>query len=417
MRLLMITSLALVLSLSFSPFAQQRMMRMGDEPARPIDYSFPEGQDQVVVPLRVVGSAVLIPVTLSGGATFWVTLDTGMPADRALMLWDCPALDSLGLALAEDPNVRIGGAGGSGATFSPRIASSVTFKVGDLTIRDVELHALPRMKAPYQRDDGVIGRMLLANFVIVLDFDRSEMRLMLPGSYRAADGWSRIPLHYTRGVPNIAADIALTGGVEFPVELVLDLGAAHALSLYTDTDPRISVPDAHIETVTGYGISGPVLGQVARAASLTVGDQPLHNLICHFPRHDQMAGMMKEGNNGNLGFGALGRFNLVFDYADSALWIKPNGTYEKPFEYDMSGLSLQDDDSAFTVIEVLPNTPAAEAGVKKGDRIVMIDRKPVSTVPFLEFRERLKNDGLTIVLGVKRDNRTLTIPIALRRLI
>jgi len=412
------TVILTVTFIAASALPQERVVRrMGDEPARPIDYRFPDDRDEVTVPIRLVGNAVLIPVTLGDSAVFWVTLDTGMPADRSVMLWDSPSLDALGLGLAVDTTIRIAGAGGTGQAFTPRVALGISIGVGDLSIRDIEVHTLPQRGAPYKRDDGVIGRMLLANFVTELDFDRLQMRLYRPGTFQASDGWSEVPVTFKMGNPILQAAVVIDKDSSLPVQLVVDLGAAHTLSLFTEADPRIHVPQPNIATTLGWGISGPVLGQIARISSLLLGDHQLDHVICTFPQngHQDLAGT--KGRHGNLGCGALARFNLVFDYAGSRLLLKPNRSFGDPFEQEMAGLALKDDGDAFTVTEVLPNSPAAEAGISAGDRIVAVNDRPAAQIGYLNLRKMLKQPGKELAIGVERDGQRMNFRITLRRLI
>jgi len=415
-RKLLIVSLT-VLCGPVLALAQKQVVRMGDDPPAPLDFRFPAGRDMVTVPIKLVGSAVLVPITLGDSATFWVTLDSGMPADRAIMLWDCPAVDSLGLTFADAPNIRIAGAGGSGQSFSPRIASGVTVNVGDLSINDVEIHSLPPMQAPYQRDRGVVGRMLLANFVIELDFDRLEMHLHRVGTFAETPGWSKLPLTFQRGNPVVEASVTLSGDSSLPVRLVLDLGAGHVLSLYTDADPRIQVPEPNISSTLGWGISGRVAGQIARVKSLQLGDQKLDHIVCSFPQSGQQGPSGLGDNHGNLGCGAMCRFNVVFDYAGSRLLIRPNASFNEPFEQEMAGLGLKDEGKTLAVVEVLPGSPAADAGIMEGDKIVRIDARPVSEVGYLEVRELLKRAGEKVRFDIQRGDRNLDIEITLQRLI
>jgi regulator of sigma E protease len=67
-----------------------------------------------------------------------------------------------------------------------------------------------------------------------------------------------------------------------------------------------------------------------------------------------------------------------------------------------------------TIAVVLPNHPAARAGLQPGDRILAIDGKPVTAT---QISERIRGSkGRPLVLTVRRDGRELTIgPVEARR--
>jgi regulator of sigma E protease len=65
---------------------------------------------------------------------------------------------------------------------------------------------------------------------------------------------------------------------------------------------------------------------------------------------------------------------------------------------------------ASRIDEVLPNTPAAEAGLQAGDEILAIDGKRVSPVLTEHVAARVAaSDGRPIAITVERDGRTLTL--------
>ncbi len=72
------------------------------------------------------------------------------------------------------------------------------------------------------------------------------------------------------------------------------------------------------------------------------------------------------------------RYVTSIDYAQHAMWLAPiPGITPPPF--NRTGLQLsKKPDGTFTVAYVYPNSPAALAGLKTGDRIVAIDGKAAS---------------------------------------
>jgi S1-C subfamily serine protease len=86
------------------------------------------------------------------------------------------------------------------------------------------------------------------------------------------------------------------------------------------------------------------------------------------------------GVAGNFGARMLSHFTVVFDYHAQTVTFIPNGTVSQPFSRDRTGLSLtQNDANAFDVLDVVPQGPAATAGVLTGDRIVALNGTLVSS--------------------------------------
>ena len=62
------------------------------------------------------------------------------------------------------------------------------------------------------------------------------------------------------------------------------------------------------------------------------------------------------------------------------------------------------------IVEVLPGSPAAKAGIKKGDVLIMLDGKPAAT---LEDARRAMADKLIHELVLRRDGKTVTVTVTL----
>ncbi len=68
---------------------------------------------------------------------------------------------------------------------------------------------------------------------------------------------------------------------------------------------------------------------------------------------------------------------------------------------------------AFSVQEVVPETPAAEAGLRPGDSILAVNGQPVRS--FQDFKARIREyAGKEVTLTVWRDGKTLDMPVRVR---
>ncbi|HMF28198.1 MAG TPA: PDZ domain-containing protein, partial [Candidatus Cybelea sp.] len=90
--------------------------------------------------------------------------------------------------------------------------------------------------------------------------------------------------------------------------------------------------------------------------------------------------------------------------------------FDTPFSYDRSGLFLIDQNGTYIAISVLPGTPAAAAGVAKGEAIVTINGAPAATQSLAALRALLSSAAGTVVhLGVRNPQnavRDVTLTLA-----
>jgi predicted aspartyl protease len=400
-------------------YGQTRVLshHMGLEPATPLKFELPAGRQEVSIPFRTVNHHLLIPVTVDGQGPFQVILDTGMPIEQ-LMLYDNPRVASLGLSYLENVQAMVVGAGGSGKGSMARIAEGARLAIGDLKILDARISVLPTPAGFGAYHDGVIGAALFRHFAVSIDNDRSLLTLGPSEAFHPPDGAAVTPLIMEHGVPFLDAKAGIGDGGATPVRLVVDLGASHAVSLNESKQTGIRRPERSIATAIGRGVSGQLTGRVGRIRSLEIGGVTLSNVVATFPDREHSSPRGMDSRDGNLGNGVLGRFNVTFDYAGKRMVLVPSRRFSEPFEWNMSGIQADPtEEGSMEVRQVLASSPASEAHVRVGDRVVKIDGESVSEANYYPLWERMKEEGRTVVLELRRKEKLLEVSLKLRRLV
>lgn len=101
------------------------------------------------------------------------------------------------------------------------------------------------------------------------------------------------------------------------------------------------LPEERILGNLGVGLTGPIGGYIGRTSSLQLGKYTLNNIISSFPNYeDATSRVFSINRNGNIGLEIVKRFNVVFDYNRSAMYVKPITPLEKSFEHDMAGVEI-----------------------------------------------------------------------------
>ena len=415
-------SLVLVVlpSLAAAQQPEQRIVRhqgAGHEMFSGERFELPAGADEVSVPFRDVNQHILLSMMVNGKGPFDIVLDTGMPIGGVILYGD-ERVASLGLNYMEGVQVRVGGAGGTGEANPARIATNVGLRLGDLAILDARATVVPEQGGFGAYFDGIIGAGLFRNFAVTIDNDHGVLTLRRPESYKPPEGAVAVPLTLEGGAPFIEARVQIGGSPAVPVQLVVDTGATHAVSLNEGDDPKIAAPANAIATLIGRGASGEVLGRIGRIRSLEVGGFALDGVVATFPdeAHHSPRGM--DSRNGNLGNGFLRRFNVTFDYAGKRLFLARTKSAAEPFEWDMSGMQAEPTgEGTVRVRRVLPGSPAAEAGIAENDRIVRIAGEDVTEKNYFSMRERLRKNGETVSVELLRGDKPVAVSIKLRRLV
>ena len=76
---------------------------------------------------------------------------------------------------------------------------------------------------------------------------------------------------------------------------------------------------------------------------------------------------------GLIGNDLLRRFNLILNYPEQSIYLKPNTHSFESFDYAYTGLGIYQVDSEIKVIDIIPGSPGDIAGFRTGDIIFSIE--------------------------------------------
>src|SRR5690606_21593866 len=209
-------------------------------------------------------------------------------------------------------------------------------------------------------------------------------------------------------------------GTSISSKLIIDSGAGHPILLDPNSDPQLRIPDTTVSAMLGVGLNGPIHGYLGRLNSLRLGDYEIVNPIASFPDYDTLLYTDYDiPRNGNIGNEVLKRFNVVFDYPYSALYLKPNSRFDDPFEHDMSGMSLMSGGDVYRryfIANIAPGSPADEAGLEINDEILSINLQPTREMSISEIDNLLRSqDKRNLLLEYGREGQTSMAGLVLRR--
>lgn len=404
--------LALVVGFAFGGGARaQHAVRMEMSDSTRITVTAPSGVPEI--PFELINNHVIVPVSIDG-FEFDAILDTGMPSP-GLALFGGPRADALDLEIDPSIEAHARGAGGDGKALPVRMATDASLELPGVRLDRTRILLLPSFHYGGYHE-GVIGYSLFERFVVELDYEASVMRLHDPAGYRPPEGARELPLTLRHNKPFVTVRVRPTPGAEsFDAEVVVDLGASHAISLNTDESARIELPEKTVSTVLGRGLSGQVRGELGRVAELGLDGLVLTDVLASFPisQHQDPGGM--DSFAGNLGSDVLRRFTTIFDYSGRRLLLVPNASFSEPFRFDRSGVRF-DHDRTLRVREVLPGSPASESGIEVGDVLTHLDGTAVSGDDLYDVRAALRGSG-EVRVSLDRKGRRLEKTLTLRRLI
>ncbi len=361
------------------------------------------------IPFEYEMDKIIIPVSINGSKAIRCILDTGMV--EGVFLMDPAAAKELNLKYAAT-NVMLRGGGSGTATAS--MAMGASFTLEDISFENQRVIVINEA-GPLARAGvvGVVGASIFNRFVVQIDIEKKILRLYKPDEFDSKDAGESFELTLTRTKPYMNAFIDIDGKKDLPVTLVIDTGANSTLMFTVNKEKGIVTPSKSVDGVIGRGVGGEVRGKAARSKKLALGKYKLLDTIAHFYT-DGIPG----GTDGVIGMGILERFLVTFDYAGKRMFLKPNEDFTKPFEFSMIGMSvLPDKDGALSIQSVFDGSPALEAGIKKGDILISIDKKPLSFADYARLVQALITPGQKIMIEIERNGVRHEKSLELKRMI
>ena len=369
-------------------------------------------------PIEIASNKPWVQVVINNSVPQWFILDSGASGGTILAK---EAADRLGLKRGSEIGTHIGA--GAGVDVGVATLSNVTIGVaGDaMVIPEMRVFSFAHV-SPYEgrRLDGLLGEDFLWRNVVEIDYAKRRLRIIDPAKYTPSPAATIVPITLVHGLAMADAAITRPGEPTISCRFVIDTGVRTTLVLYHPFVMEHRFLETSEPTITatiGGGVGGETKGDLGRLDSLRIGTLSFAKTPVIYSR-DTVGVFAGDDADGIVGGEILRRCKTTFDYAHSRLILEPYSD-AKPLEYDMSGLFLVGqgaDYARVTVLSVAARTPAAEAGLMKGDEIMAIDGRPASQVG-VEGARQLFRTPATYRLEVKRGDTKLNVEMKARRLI
>ncbi|WP_460620035.1 aspartyl protease family protein [Hymenobacter ruber] len=392
-------------------------------PLPPGPFEFTRANDhQTSLSFQVQRNLLVVKLRLNGAGPFNFLLDSGVGTS---IITSPQLADSL--RLHHGQYFRVVGMGGTDTgllayqTDSVRVElpGAVAPRMSWLVMSEDVLNLSGYVGVPIS---GILGSELFRSFVVTIHSEMSTVVLNDPATYHPPRGrrWSSLPLSLENNKAYFTVPVQLNDSLTMPLKLVLDTGASHALSLELDSDPRMTAPARRLPTDLGRGLSGTVRGFLGRVPTLHLGRYAMRSVLTSFPDAGDVHRRIDVQRNGNIGYELLKRFSLVVDYPHRRLLLRPNTKFREPFEHDMSGIDLLatgDDYHRFLILRVMPDSPAATAGIEADEELVSVNFLPVNTFSLTQLDRMLHSeDGRVLLLVLRRPDGNLhTASLRLKR--
>ena len=350
-----------------------------------------------VIPAEVSNDAMFVSVMINGQGPFRMQVDTG--CSYSMISPDvAAAVEARGMDGDQENAEALNGFGS--IVSMPQVVLD-TVSIGPVQFEGVEAGVVPlelQSKVDSRTLDGLLGYSLFSDLFFALDFPHKSLVL---SEGRPA------------GLPPVRAELDVIDEVEVPYIAVRLQGRTVDVMIDSGYNGRLHLPPEalawlkwKVKPRPGYLLA--VAGQVGRGlVGRLSGDLEMGPVRQADPVAEISPGPA------SVGMGLLDSFCLVFDESGEKLWLcsPRGGPLPSPPERSV-GLSLLAESGGWWVAGVMPDSPAAKAGLKEGDLATEIEGRPARDWSREEIQDWINTHAsLALRLSGPSGPRDVTLPV------
>lgn len=257
--------------------------------------------------------------------------------------------------------------------------------------------------------DSIIGYSFFRRYIVRIDFDKEELEVFSPGTFRyprggylLKPGFSTLPLPYLEVEDNRSVN----------ARFIFDTGAAMCFLMSNDfaEDSALMRKSRKRYLTQVEGLGGKKRMDYTIVKSLKIGPYKFRKVPAHIFEDDfNVTSYPQLG--GLIGNDLLRRFNMIINYPEQSIHLKPNNHFTETFDYSYTGLGVYMVEGEIRVIDVIPGTPGDKAGFEAGDIIFAVDNNFSKNIKTL--KTLLQNAGASMQVVVFRNGipKVLTLKI------
>jgi len=370
------------------------------------------------VPFQVVGTYVVVEVTINGSSKLNLILDSGL---SATLITELRAEDSLTLNYSSEYEIK--GLGPGTGIMSYRSINN-TIKAGKINIPNSQVFVLREnifnlSNHVGSKINGILGADFFEGRVVKINYNTHYITFYDAKTFEVPKGYSPIQMIIEGHKMFVSLPVA---DVDWSVKnaiMLLDTGAEVSAWFRSFGNAPFQIPSKKMHGYIGQGLNGMIEGYMGRVNQINMGGNILRNPIVSFPDSISIAEAISASErDGTIGAQLLNRFNLIFDQSRKMLYVKPNVNFKKPFSYNIAGIELIIENKLFALPEVCnvrKDSPAELAGVQVGDMIFQINELSGLKTNINEMKKIFElSNRKFLYLTVLRGSKTIDFKIEMK---
>ena len=283
------------------------------------------------------------------------------------------------------------------------------------------LDDLSRLNTLYEEKfDGIIGGVILDNYLTKIDFETLTMSLYKFDDPINYDGYQKIPFELSSGIPSFPITFELRNNEKFSGNILFDSGAGLTLLVntpYKEKNDLLNKIDKKI-TYASTNLSNKTYYSKGLIKSIQIGNATIKNENLGISLSSDKQGVSSADNLlGILGSEIINRFNIILDYKNQNLYLKPNHLFHTDFKaFGPISLKYSDNRDEIIISNVMENTDAHKKGLKKGQKIISINN--IVTKDIYTYEQLLQPKNRKVIIKyLDSNNQIKSVKIKLKKIL
>ncbi len=253
--------------------------------------------------------------------------------------------------------------------------------------------------------DGIIGFSFLRRYIVALDYDKLTMEVFTPGTYKYPRGGYVLRPQFST-LPMQTATLKDENIVNS--KFYFDIGAGLCFLLNEDLvkDSALLRKKRKQYKTQAEGLGGKKEMMMSVVREVRVGPYKFRNVPVHI-FNDEFNVTAYPVLGGLMGNDILRRFNIILNYPEQQIYIKPNKHYTDSFDYSYTGLGIYLINGAITVTDIVENSPAQAAGLQIGDVVIGIETNFSNNIQ--AYKALIQNPKTKVKILITRNGQPLIL--------
>ena len=314
----------------------------------------------------------------------------------------------------EGKNLRramLGGAG-NGHELTTLDASGWSYSVGEESHTEQMAIIMNLRKIVGDGADGLFGLPFMRGKRVEFNYAGGYMRF-LSADEVIGDDFTAIQCKKLDNIERIIIPLSVTfsDGYTLDGNFLMDTGMPDELSLNSATANRLKA-EGHLANARRMkfevgGIGGSRTDNYLTTKQITIGGKSINNIRITYSENEK-GSLADSRYDGLVGNALFARFDVIFDFVNWVIYLRPNKNFDKP-QPNFYSMAFTPNGDHWKVNALLEGGNAERAGLRQGDRIEAIngikasdsDKSAISPLPDRLTLSVLRESGLIEIVVCK----------------